>query len=339
MGVIKFAIVGCGRISDKHIEAIKKIPSAELVGICDSNREKADMTAKNSNVQVYYDYSEMLEKTDADVIDICTPSGLHCEMTIEAAKAGKHVMTEKPMALKLSDADLMLKTCRENNVQLFVVKQNRYNPPIVKLYGALKKGRFGKLFLLNTTVRWSRPQEYYDRDSWRGTKKMDGGVLLNQASHHIDLLLWLGGPVKSVFAITDTLNHNIEVEDIGVAILNFENGAIGVIETTTCIYPKNMEGSLSVFGEKGSAKVGGVAVNKIDHWDFSDYENDDELIVKHSTNPPNVYGFGHIEYIKNVIGAIQNNKVGLVDGEEGRKSLELIEAIYKSAETGKKIFI
>lgn len=337
--MVNIGLVGCGRISEKHLEAISQLKDCKLIAVCDVIKERAKNIAEKFNCEYYTNYEDMLKNSDINLISVCTPSGLHAKHTIMAAKMKKHVLTEKPMALNTKDADEMIRICKENNIKLFVVKQNRYNPPVLKAYEALKKGRFGKLLLLNTTVRWTRPQEYYDQDEWRGTKEMDGGVLMNQASHHIDLLQWFGGPVKSVFAKVATLNHNIEVDDTAIAVLKFKNGAVGVVEATTCAFPKNLEGSLTILGEKGSVKIGGVAVNKIDTWEFKNYENDDELINKFSTVPPNVYGFGHAEVYKNVIGSILNNKEQFIDGEEGKKSLELIEAIYKSAEEKREVFL
>lgn len=336
---IKFGIIGCGKVSSKHIEALNKLKNAKLVAICDNNKKKVDILTSKYNVKSYYDYNSILNDQDINVICICTPSGLHAQMAIDAAKAGKHVITEKPMALSLEDADKTIEECKNNNVRLFVIKQNRYNPPIQQLKRALDEKRFGKLVLINTTVRWCRPQEYYDQDAWRGTIEMDGGVLMNQASHHIDLVRWLGGDVKSVFAKIAIQTHNINVEDTGLVLLKFKNGALGVIEATTCAYPKNLEGSITVLGEKGSVKVGGPVVNKLEMWEFKDYRNDDEVYTKHSITPPNVYGFGHIEVYKNIIGSLINNKDPLIDGIEGRKTLQLILAIYESARTGKEVFL
>lgn len=336
MNDLNFGLVGCGRIGERHAEILTKLKGARLIAVCDPKKEQADNFSKKYNTKTYYDYRELLKDSDVDIISVCTPTGLHAKIVIDGAKASKHIITEKPMALNSADAKNMIKECEKANVKLFVVKQNRYNPPVMKAYEALKKGRFGKLVLLNTTVRWSRPQEYYDQDSWRGTLAMDGGVFMNQASHHIDLLRWFGGPVNSVFAKIDTFTHKIEVEDTGVAILKFQNGALGIIEATTCVYPKNLEGSLTIIGEKGTAKIGGFAVNKIDVWDFKNYENEDELITKSSVVPPDI-GFSHREFFKNVIGSIKTNKDPLLDGIEGLKTLELIEAIYESARTGKEV--
>lgn len=238
--------------------------------------------------------------------------------------------------MNLKESDEMIDVCKKNGVKLMVIKQNRYNTPIILLKNAVDQGRFGKIFLANVTIRWTRPQSYYDQDEWRGTIDKDLGVLLNQASHHIDLLQWILGPVDSIFAKIDTMTHNIEAEDTAVAIAKFKNGAIATIEATTSIYPKNLEGSIAVFGENGSVKVGGNAANKMEHWEFKDYKNDDALIFSSSENP-NVFAFGHINVYKDVIASINNKINPFVDGVEARKSLELIMAIYESAKTGKEI--
>ena len=244
------------------------------------------------------------------------------------------------MALTLEDADKMIEACDRNGVRLFVVKQNRYNLPVQKLREALESGRFGKLVMGSVRVRWCRDNAYYKQDSWRGTWAMDGGVFTNQASHHIDLLEWMMGDVESVFAKSRTALSDIETEDTGVAVLKFKNGALGVIEATTATRPKDLEGSISILGEFGSVEIGGFAVNEIKTWNFQNtLESDKEVVEKYSTNPPNVYGFGHKEYYLHVIDSILHNKKALVDGLEGRKSLELIVAMYESIETGKEVFL
>lgn len=338
---IKFGLIGCGRISGKHIEAIKENPYAKLVAVSDKNEELAKNFSSENNCDFYTDYMEMLKREDIDIIDICTPNSSHPKISIDVANHKKHVLTEKPLALYLKDAEEMIKSCKENNVHLFVVKQNRYNPPIVKLREAIEQNRFGKLFLGNITVRWTRPQEYYDNNEWHGLKDIDGGMLFTQASHHVDMLQWMMGPVKSVKANVSTLNHDIEIEDTAVAVLKFENGAMGVIEATTCTYPKNMEGSITILGEKGTVKVGGMAMNKIEKWEFADFQNEDDNIKEIATFPQNVYGFGHKEVVKNVVDVLQQNGNALpgVDGFEAIKSVKIIRAIYESSETGKEIFL
>lgn len=244
------------------------------------------------------------------------------------------------MALSLDDADAMIKACDENGIRLFVVKQNRFNVPVQKLLEAKHSGRFGKLVLGTVRVRWCRPQSYYDQDSWRGTWALDGGVLANQASHHIDLLEWMVGKVDSVFAKSTTALVNIEAEDTAVVILKFNNGALGIIEATTAARPQDLEGSISILGEKGSVEIGGFAVNEMKIWNFTDPSDEDSKVIEeYSVNPPNVYGFGHQAYYEHVVDCLKNDKQHLVDGLEGRKSLELIMAIYESIETGREVHL
>ena len=338
---VKFAVVGCGRILKKHLEAIRDIEKAELVAVCDIIREKAENAGKNANVPWYTDYNEMLSKhPEADVVTILTPSGMHPEHVIDIVKKFKrHIVCEKPMALKLEDADQMIKTCDINGVKLFIVKQNRFNLPVQILRKKIKEGGFGKIVMGTVRVRWCRTQEYYDSDPWRGTWALDGGVIANQASHHIDLLEWMLGEPVSVMAMNGTYLSKIEVDDTCAAIIRFKSGAIGIVEATTATRPKDLEGSLSILGEKGSCVIGGFSVNRMIEWNFEDESTEEraEILEKHSENPPNVYGFGHIRYLESVIDSIQNGTHALVDGLEGRKSLELINAIYESVETGKEV--
>ena len=339
---LKFALVGCGRIAYKHAEILTgQLENARLVAVCDTKKEKAQKTGQKYNVPYYIDYDEMLSKEDTDIVCILTESGKHAEQTIDIVKKyHKHIIVEKPMALTLSDADAMIKTCDEHGVKLFVIKQNRYNVPVLKLREALESGRFGKLVMGTVRVRWSRNQAYYDQDAWRGTWAMDGGVFTNQASHHIDLLEWMLGEPVSVFAKSATQLVDIETEDTGVAIIKFSNGAIGLVEATTAVRPKDLEGSLSILGEKGTVEIGGFAVNEMKTWNFVDAKEEDQnALTEYKENPSNVYGFGHFRYLENVIDSIINNKRALVDGLEGRKSLELISAIYESIETGKEIHL
>ncbi len=336
----KFALIGCGRIAKKHSELLgqQMIAGAELAAVCDIVPEKAKALGEQFNVPYYTDYHDMLQNEAIDAVSVLTPSGSHAEHVIDIAAYKKHIVVEKPMALTLNDADAMIKACDENGVKLFVVKQNRYNLPVQKLREALSAERFGKLVLGTVRVRWCRTQEYYDQDGWRGTWAHDGGVLSNQASHHIDLLEWMMGDVESVYAKSATALVDIEAEDTAVVTLQFANGALGIIEATTATRPKDLEGSLSVLGEKGSVEIGGFAVNELKHWNFIDSSDDEMLSLKaFSENPPNVYGFGHKAYYEHVIDCIDNNTKALVDGLEGRRSLELIMAIYESIETGKEV--
>lgn len=342
MRILKFALVGCGRIAKRHSELLghNQIKGAKLVAVCDSVLEKAQKIAAEFSVPCFTDMHEMMQSTDIDVIVVLTESGNHAKHVVALASYGKHIVVEKPMALTLDDADAMIHACDRAGAKLFVVKQNRFNVPVLKLRQALEAGRFGKLVLGTVRVRWCRPQSYYDHDKWRGTWAMDGGVLTNQASHHVDLLEWMMGDVDSVFAMSTTALANIEAEDTAVVTLRFKNGALGVIEATTAARPKDLEGSLSILGEGGTVEIGGFAVNKMKAWNFVRPENgDDRVMDEYSVNPPNVYGFGHQAYYEHVVECIQKNTQHLVDGLVGRKSLELINAIYESIETGREVHL
>ena len=340
--MLKFALVGCGRIAKRHSELLgqNQIKDACLVAVCDIDKEKSDAIASQFNISSYTDMHRMMQSEDIDVVTVLTESGYHAKHVIELAQYGKHIVVEKPMALTLEGADKMIRACDKNGCKLFVVKQNRFNVPVVKLKNALDQGRFGKLVMGTIRVRWSRDQAYYDQAWWRGRWDMDGGVLTNQASHHIDLLEYMMGDVESVFAKSTTALVDIEAEDTGIVLLKFKNGALGIIEATTAIRPKDLEGSISILGEKGTVEIGGFAVNKMIHWNFVDKQDgDDDIMEKYSVNPPNVYGFGHQAYYEHVVDSIQNNSKQLVAGLDGRKSLELISAIYESIETGKEVFL
>ncbi|MCK5808906.1 Gfo/Idh/MocA family oxidoreductase [bacterium] len=339
---LKFAIVGCGRISSKHIEGLKLVDNLSLECVADINPERAEETGKKAGVPFYTDYHEMLKNHQVDVVSILTPSGLHAQHTIDIASTYKtHIVCEKPMALKLEDADKMISVCKEVGVRLFVVKQNRFNLPISQMRKAYEEGRFGDMTMGTVRVRWRRTQEYYDQDSWRGTWELDGGVIANQASHHIDLLLWMLGEPKSVMAMNHTFGSNIEVDDTSFSLVRFKSGAMGIIEATTAIRPDDLEGSVSLFGKKGSVVVGGFSVNQLVAWRFADAKEGEEqhLLDAASETPPNIYGFGHARYLEHVRDAIKNNTAALVAGEEGRRSLELINAIYESVETKKEVFL
>ena len=336
-GPVRVALVGCGRISRNHFDAIARVEGLELVSVADIDLARAEAVGAEQGVPAFGALDEMLGTVESDLVAICTPSGLHPPHGIVAARAGRHVLTEKPMAISLSGADDLVQACDESGVHLFVVKQNRLNPAIQLLRRAIDKGRFGRIYSANTTVRWTRPQEYYDAEPWRGTWEFDGGAIMNQASHYVDLMQWLVGPVESVMAKTATQARRIEAEDSGVALLRFRSGALGVIEVTVLTYPRNLEGSITILGEKGSVKVGGTAVNKVEHWLFAEYDDDDKLIESATTNPPNVYGFGHEGYYRNVLRVLRGEARPDTDGRAGRKSLELILGIYESAKTGREV--
>ena len=340
--MLNFALVGCGRIAKRHSELLgfNEINGAKLVSVCDNVIDKANKIAEQFKVSAYQDMDEMMKSESIDVVVVLTPSGLHAEHVINLSKYGKHIMVEKPMALTVKDTENMIYACDVNHIKLFIIKQNRFNVPIVKLREALDAGRFGKLTLGTVRVRWARHQAYYDQDSWRGTWAMDGGVLTNQASHHVDMLEWMMGDVESVFAKMTTALADVETEDTAVVTLKFKNGALGIIEATTATRPTNLEGSISILGEHGTVVVGGVAVNEMQTWVFEDeQEGDSSVLEEFSVNPPNVYGFGHQAYYEHVVDCIVNGSANLVDGLQGRKSIELISAIYESAETGKEVFL
>jgi UDP-N-acetyl-2-amino-2-deoxyglucuronate dehydrogenase len=336
-GDVRVALVGCGRISKNHFDAIRKVAGLRLTAVSDVVADRARAAGEELDVPWFESYEEMLKKADCDLVTIATPSGLHATQGVAAARAGKHVVTEKPMAITLEQADALLEATDTAGVRLFVVKQNRLNPAIQLLKRAVDKGRFGRIYVANTTVRWNRPQEYYDAASWRGTWEFDGGAFMNQASHYVDLIQWLVGPVESVIAKTATQARRIEAEDSGVAVLRFRGGAIGVIEVNVLTYPRNWEGSVTIIGEKGTAKIGGTAVNKVEHWLFSEYDDDDKLIETAATNPPSVYGFGHEGYYRNVLAVLRGHAQPETDGRAGRKSLELLLGIYESAKTGRDV--
>ena len=334
---IRIALAGCGRISRNHFDAIAKIDELQLAAVCDIVPERATEAGQRLGVPPFGSFEEMIASVPCDAVSLCTPSGLHPKHGIIAARAGKHVICEKPMAITLDDADALVRECDAAGVQLFVVKQNRLNPAIQLLRRAIDRGRFGRIYLANTTVRWARPQEYYDQAPWRGTWEFDGGAIMNQASHYVDLIQWLVGPVESVMAKTATLARRIEAEDTGIAVLRFRSGALGVIEVTMLTYPRNLEGSITILGERGSVKVGGTAVNRVEHWTFADYDDDDKLVESAATNPPTVYGFGHEGYYRNVLAVLRGQSKAETDGRAGRKSLELILGIYESAKTGRDV--
>jgi UDP-N-acetyl-2-amino-2-deoxyglucuronate dehydrogenase len=338
--MLRFALVGCGRIARRHAELLgqNQIRNAGLAAVCDVVEAKARALADKFSVPWFTDMHRMLREEQVDAIAVLTESGLHAEHVTALAPHGKHILVEKPMALTLVDADRMIRACDQAGVRLFVVKQNRFNVPVMKLREALDNGRFGKLVLGTTRVRWCRPQSYYDQDEWRGTWALDGGVLSNQASHHIDMLEWMMGDVDTVFAMSTTALVDIEAEDTAVVTLRFSNGALGVIEATTATRPKDLEGSISILGERGSVEIAGFAVNQMKTWSFVEpIAGDQEVMERFSVNPPNVYGFGHQAYYEHVVDCILNRRQHLVDGLEGRRSLELISAIYESIETGKPV--
>ncbi|MCW7755276.1 Gfo/Idh/MocA family oxidoreductase [Desulfobotulus sp. H1] len=335
---IRTAIVGCGRISKNHFGSLEKHKeNMELVAVCDTDAAVLENHMQTYGVPGYRSMQAMLEKEELDLVCLCTPSGVHAAQAILAAEHKVHVVTEKPMATRWQDGLSMVEACDRAGVRLFVVKQNRRNATLQLLKNAVLQKRFGKIYSVAINVFWTRPQEYYDSAKWRGTWEFDGGAFMNQASHYIDLFEWLIGPVESVMAYTGTLARDIEVEDSGAAILRWRNGALGTLNVSMLTYPKNLEGSITILGDKGSAKIGGVAVNEVLLWDFEEKLPEDEQIGNASYQTTSVYGFGHPLYYTNVVETLRGNADPETDGREGLKTLELLIAMYLSARDGKKV--
>lgn len=335
---IRLAIVGCGRIAKNHFGSIEKHSDAvELVAVCDNNPQTLLGHTQKFHVPGYARLEDMLQSEKPDLVALCTPSGLHADQAVLAARHGVHVMTEKPMATRWQDGQRMVKACDEAGVRLFVVKQNRRNTTLQLLKRAVEEKRFGRIYMVHLNVFWTRPQEYYDSAKWRGTWELDGGAFMNQASHYVDLIDWLIGPVADVHAMTGTLARDIEVEDTGVLNIRWRSGALGSMSVTMLTYPKNLEGSITILGEKGTARVGGVAVNDIQIWEFSEPRDYDEGVRSASYETTSVYGFGHPLYYRNVIDVLRGEAEPETDGREGLRSLELLIAAYLSARDGRTI--
>lgn len=348
MHKLKFAIIGCGRISYKHVEAlINNSNEATLAAVCDVIEERAldraELYKKSLGLtkgpKVYSDYKEMLSEEKLDVITIATESGYHSEIAIYCMRAEKHVIVEKPMALSMKDLDNMINCSKLNNVKLCVCHQNRFNPAVMKLRGAVEKGSFGKLINGTARILWNRGDEYYNQAAWRGTWKLDGGTLMNQCVHNIDLLQWmLGGEAVNVYSQCGTFLRKIEGEDFGAVIVRFKNNAVGIIEGSACVFPENLKETLDIFGEKGTVCINGIAANNIEMWRFEDCSEEKAAEVKKAgLTVTNVYGFGHTPLFKDVIEAIKDDRQPLVNGEEGRKAVEIILAAYKSFLIGQQV--
>lgn len=335
---VRFALVGCGRIASNHFGAMEQQNDrCELVDVCDIDPQALKAAVEKTGAKGHDSLTKMLESTTADCVILTTPSGVHPAQAIEVARSGRHVMTEKPMATRWADGRAMVKACDEAGVYLFVVKQNRRNATLQLLKQAIEQGRFGRIYTVALNVFWTRPQSYYDAGKWRGTWEFDGGAFMNQASHYIDLLNWLIGPVESVMSYTGTLARNIQAEDTGVAAIRWRNGAMGTLNVTMLTYPKNLEGSITILGEKGTVRVGGVAVNEIQNWTFADSRPEDESIKQTNYATTSVYGFGHPLYYGNVIDTLRGEAQPETDGREGLKSLELLVAMYRSARDGQRV--
>lgn len=335
---IRLALVGCGRIASNHFSAIEShTDSVELVDVCDVNEVALNQAVARTQAIGHRNLADLLKATTADLVILTTPSGLHPDQAIQVAVTGRHVMTEKPMATRWHDGVRMVKACDDANVRLFVVKQNRRNATLQLLKQAIVQGRFGKIYSVAMNVFWTRPQEYYDSAKWRGTWEFDGGAFMNQASHYIDLLHWMIGPVESVMAYTSTLARNIEVEDSGVATIRWRSGAMGTLNVSMLTYPKNMEGSITILGEKGTVRIGGVAVNEIQTWEFADSRPEDSEVATSNYQTTSVYGLGHPLYYANVIDTLRGQAEPETDGREGLITLELLIAMYLSSRDGKRV--
>ena len=340
---MKYAIIGCGRISPNHIAAAKA-NKLEFAAICDivseNMQDKALKFELPSDTKQYTNYREMLAMEKPDLVAICTESGKHAQIALDCIETGCNLIIEKPMALSIADADAIISAAKERGVKVSACHQNRFNKSIRKIREAYDKKRFGRMYYGTAHIRWNRGWEYYSRAKWRGTWAQDGGALMNQCIHNIDLLRWMmGDEVTEVFAYTDKLNHDyIQAEDLGLALIRFANGSYGVIEGTTNTYPKNLEETLYLFGEKGTVKAGGQSVNVIEEWRFADALDDpNEVKAIYHENPPNVYGYGHIPLYADVIDAINQDRKPYVSAEDGKRALELVLAIYKSAAEGRPV--
>ncbi len=329
-----FALVGCGRISRKHCEALAKVEGAKLVAVCDLIRDRAESTGAQWSVPWYASYETMLREVHPAVVNVCTESGNHAGVAIDVMKRfGCNVIVEKPMALRLSDADAMIRTAQEAGVRLFTVKQNRFNAPVQLLKKAWDDGRFGRILMVTSRVCWHRTQEYYDQAPWRGTWAQDGGCIANQAIHYVDLMQWLGGPVSSVCAASRRFLRRMEAEDTAVATWQFESGALGTFAATTCANPKDLEGSVTVLGEKGEVEIAGLALNQVRTWAFAEELPEDGRVEAASYVPDNVYGFSHEALLRSIQESLATGQPNMLEGGEGRKALELVTSMYESIET------
>ncbi len=333
---LNFAVVGCGRVAYKHLGALEALSGkARLAAVCDLDEQKARSTALKYSVPWYLDYREMMSAhPEIDVVSVLIPTGYHAPVVIDLARFGKHIIVEKPMALRVCDCEAMNQACMINGCRLYVIYQNRYNQPVQAARNAWDSGRFGRQVMATVRVRWTRHQHYYRQDDWHGTWALDGGVMSQQASHHLDLLQWFMGPVEFVQCQSATRLLDLEVEDTGVALIRFKSGALGVFEATVAARPENLEGSLSLLGEKGSVVIGGIAVNELLTWKFAyETEEDEHIRTNVSQIVSNVYGNGHVGNLADVIHAVKTEEkpVALVDGEEGLKNIRILTALYESA--------
>jgi UDP-N-acetyl-2-amino-2-deoxyglucuronate dehydrogenase len=335
-----FALIGCGKISRKHVHVLKQLPGARLVALYDPLPGRAQALAEGvPGARAVRTLEEALEAPDVGAVTVCTPSGNHAPVTLAAARAGKHVVVEKPLALTLPQADEMIAACDAAGVKLFVVKQNRFNRPILAARRALEEGRLGQIFMGGARVLWHRDQQYYDAEAWRGTWAQDGGVCTNQASHHIDLLLWFMGDVVSVFATGSQILHRIETEDTATVLMRFRHGAAAIVQATTCTQPRDLEGSIALFGTGGTVEIGGFAADRLRTWMFAEPRPEDETVMAQWGANPDEFAYNHREFYLDVLRTIGSDRRALIDGIEGRRSLEVIHAIYESMETGREVVL
>lgn len=337
---IKMALIGCGRISNNHLSAISDLKERiELVAVCDHNIERAKTVADTYNCNYYGNINELVAKEKLDVVALATPNGMHSSQIIFFAQHGINIISEKPLSITFEDGLKAVDECKKNNVKLFLIHQNRFNDPVQRAFSAIQNGRFGKIYMITSNVFWQRPQEYYDKDaSWHGTKALDGGAFMTQASHYVDMVQWLAqSEPTSIYSVLGTLGRNIETEDTGSAIINFKNGIISSINVTMLTYPKNMEGSITIIGEKGTVRIGGVAMNKIEHWEFKDELEDDASALDLSYNTASVYGFGHVRNYQDILQDLHGEKTALINADEALKSLRILDSILKSNASQKPI--
>jgi len=337
--MIRFGLIGCGRVAPRHAQSFAQLHDTHLAAVADINVGRAERFAQEYGATAYTDYRAILDRTDIDAVSICVPSGLHARVALDALDAGKHVLVEKPIALSLEEADRMIERARACHCTLGVVLQNRYNHPMLRLRATIDHGGLGQLLLGAACVRWYRPQSYYE-DGWHGTWSMDGGAIMNQSIHHVDALQWFMGDVQSVSAYSATLAHEMEAEDVGVAILRFASGALATVEGSTVTWPENLEGSVAIFGERGSAKIGGTALNRIVLWKVDgELEQESEILTSQVVDPPSVYGYSHREVIHDFASALHDGREVGTPGSEARRSLEVVLAIYASARTGREVLL
>lgn len=334
---MNFAIVGCGFIAKKHAKAIQEIEEATLVAVCDKVPEMMNFYVEEYDAKPYEELGDMLKNEEIDVVCICTPSGLHAPLAVQIADANKHIILEKPIAMTLKETDEIIDACEKNNVKLAVVHPNRFRPVVQELRKILDQNLLGKISHVNATVNWNRNQEYYDQAPWRGTKEYDGGVLMNQAIHNLDLLLWFMGRPEEVFSMEATRLRNIEAEDVSTGLIKFESGVLGTVETSTTVYPKNYEESITIFGEKGTVKIGGANALNFEHLDIKDMSIDKIDKLKDKIKGDTWGVPGHQMIIEDMINSIKEKKSPAVTGEDGRNALELVLSFYDSARLNQPI--